>query len=566
MSGVAVRLGLVLLVLVTLTTGPAPVARADPVNVRTYPGPAYSPQVARSPTSAGSQSKVWFHADAWWALMLEPTGRAVRVSELLPDHTWRPTPAVVNIDAIDSGDALPDGDGVHVVSRMIDGSLRYVRLQFDAATRNYVAGPSSLVTTRGPRAPATIAEDSTGRLWVAYSTAAELAVTFSDDGGATWAVENVLAEIGTGSSAEASALVSYDNRVGLLWSDQATGAFEFASHLDGTDVLAWTRETARLGPRAGDHISLRRIDGETDTLVAAVKTSPGDLGELPDDVLIEVLVRTPDGVWSGVPVSTVADGLDDPVLQVDSVTGTLHLFATADDDIVTKQADLADLQFEPGPGRLFLLGAEGRLGQPSVAKNPVNSRSGQVVLVSDTGSLTYRHAEAPIISPEPVADPTDVTPPVAPTLLQGRVSSHEVVDLSWADATDGDRWVAARNGVPVQGYVVLRDGVEVATVPSTFFHDEARVGKDATSEVTIRYEVVAVDATGNRSPPAVIEVVLPRYRPEQDPTLVGLILLGVAAVAGLLAVRRVRLSQTMRLRPAWTEGRARPRTGGQPAA
>ena len=91
-------------------------AVADPVNARTYPGPAYSPQVATAARRArGHQSKVWFHAGAWWALMLEPTGRAVRVSELLPDHTWRPTSAVVNPDAIDAGDALVDGDDVHVV-------------------------------------------------------------------------------------------------------------------------------------------------------------------------------------------------------------------------------------------------------------------------------------------------------------------------------------------------------------------------------------------------------------------------------------------------------------------
>jgi hypothetical protein len=560
--GRAARLGLALLATAAMTVGQVPLAVAAPVNIRTYPGPAYSSQVARPPTLAGSQSKLWFHADAWWALMFDPTARSVRVAELMPDHTWRPTPAVVNADALDSGDALPDGDDVHVVSRMFDGSLHYVRLRFDHATRAYSTTPSTLVTTRGPRAPATIAKDSTGRLWVAYATAAELAVTYSDDGGLTWAASNVLAEIGTGSSAEASALVSYDNRIGLLWSDQATGSFQFASHLDGDSVLSWSRETARAGPRAGDHISLRSVDGPTDTLVAAVKTSPGDLGELPEDVLIEVLVRTPEGTWSSVPVSTVADGLDDPVLQIDQVTGTLHLFASANDDVVAKQAPLNDIQFPPGPGRLFVLGSEGRLIQPTVAKAPVDTRSGQVVLVSDTGTLTYRHGEAPILSPAPVPDASDVTPPAAPTLLQGRASSHDTVDLSWAEGTDGDRWAAARNGVPVQGYVVLRDGVEIATVTSTFLHDEPRAGEDLSSEKDVRYEVVAVDSSGNRSPAAVIDVLLPRYRPEQDPTLVGLGLLGLAAVAGALAVRRAWLSQTMTLRPARALGRSTLRTGG----
>ena len=556
------RLGLVLLATAALTVGQTPLVQAAPVNVRTYPGPAYSAEVARAPTGAGSQSKVWFHAGAWWALMLEPTGTAVRVNELMPDHSWRPTSAVVNPDAIDTGDALRDGDDVHVVTRTSDGSLQYVRLRFDPATREYQVAPSVLVTTRGPRAPATVAEDSTGRLWVAYATAAELAVTYSDDGGLTWAATNLLAEIGTGASAEAAALVSYDNRIGLLWSDQATGSFEFASHLDGDSVLTWTRETARAGPRAGDHISLRRVDGPEDTLVAAVKTSPGDQGELPEDVLIEVLVRTPDGTWSSVPVSTVADGLDDPVLQIDEVTRTLHLFASADDDVVTKRAPLDDIEFDSGPGRLFVLGAEGRLFQPSVSKDVVDSLSGQMVLVSDMDGLVYRHGEAPVVSPERVPDASDVTPPEAPTLLQGRVLSHEAVALSWAEATDGDRWVAARIGVPVQGYVVLRDGVEAASVEATFLRDEPRSGSDLTGEAAVTYEVLAVDDAGNRSPAARIDVVLPPYRPVQDPTLVGLGLLGLAAVAGLLALRRAWISQAMTLRPARSRDPSRTRVGG----
>ena len=60
--------------------------------------------------------------------------------------------------------------------------------------------------------------------------------------------------------------------------------------------------------------------------------------------------------------------------------------------------------------------------------------------------------------------------------------------------------------------------------------------RDLLFHIPSRYEdrrqawpvVDAADTAGNRSPPAVIEVVLPRYRPEQDPTLVGFSLLGLA--------------------------------------
>ena len=272
--GDAVRSTLVLLATVALVVGTAPLAVAAPLNARTYDGPAYSAQITTAPTGAGDQSKLWFHADAWWAMLLEPTGRAVRVFELMPDHTWRPTSAVINPDAGDAGDARRDGDTVHVVSRRSDGALYYVRLTFDPATRDYRAAAPVLVTDRGPRSSATIAKDTTGRLWVAYATAAEVVVLNSIDGGLTWSLPVLFASTGTGSDPEAVAMEPFDTHMGILWSNRSTGTFEFAAHRDADPPGVWSRELARGGPSAGDRISLRRVDGTpSDTLVAAVVTT-----------------------------------------------------------------------------------------------------------------------------------------------------------------------------------------------------------------------------------------------------------------------------------------------------
>jgi hypothetical protein len=463
----------------------------------------------------------------------------------MADHTWRATSAVTNPDAGDGGDALQDGDTVHVVSRRNDGSLWYSKLTFDPATRDYIAAPSILVTDRGPRSPATIVKDSTGRLWVCYATATEVVVVNSADGGTTWALPAILGTTGTGPDPEAASIVAYDDRVGVLWSDRSAGAFEFASHLDGDDPAVWTRERARTGATAGDRVSLRRIPGEAgDTLMAAVKTTPGNQGEAANLPLIELLVRAPGGAWTSVPVSTIADGLDQPMLSVDLETRSLYLFAAADGDIVAKQTSLDELSFEPGRGSMFVFGGDGRLLEPSAPRD-VGSRSGVVVLASDVRRLGYFHAEAPIVAPEPVVDPNDVTPPDAPALLQGRAEDSNSVILSWAEVTEKGRWSAARDGLPVREYVVSRNGEAINTVTTTYIRDQPRAETDAAAAISVDYVVQAVDDAGNRSEPATITVDLPAADTGRSTgQLVGLGLLGLAlplaGAVGYVTYRRRR--------------------------
>lgn len=529
-----------LLIVVAVAIGPvlATSAAADPGSARTYPGPPYGNDVATPPTRNENQSRLWFHADAWWALLLEPGTRALRVYELRPDHTWRPTGAVVNTDAVDTGDALRDGDLVHVVSRARDESLQYTRLSFDPAIHEYRADPPLVVTTRGSLAPANIAKDGRGRLWIGYAAGGNVVVTYSDDGGRDWGRMIALATADTSETPELAAMVAFDDRIGILWSDQRQGAFMFATHRNGDLPETWTVETALAGPgQADNHISLKRVRGAAgDTLVAVVKTSQGDEGEPPDSALLEVLIRAPGGLWSKVPFSTVADGLDSPVLLVDEINQTLHVFATDGNDIVTKRAPIADIRFPPGKGDLFVLGSAAVLTDPTVTKDPVDPRSGIVVLTSGSEDHSYRHAELPVSDPAPQPDPDDRTPPTTPQGLHGEATGPGTVTLAWAESSDGGRWTPAANGVPVQGYVISRDGVDVETITTTSYEDHPRDPSNA-SETSIRYAVAAVDQAGNQSAPAEIVVDLPPA-PSQMPSVIGAALLGLGMVAAGLGVRR----------------------------
>lgn len=551
-------LGLLVLLAALVVGGVTP-ATADPAaSPQTYHGAGYSRDYTTPPTSSENQSKLWFHADAWWALVVEPAGRTVRVHELMPDHTWRPTSAVIQADAGDVGDALRDGDAVHVVTRAADASLLYVHLTFDPAARDYRVAAPVLVTTRNSTSPPTIVKDAAGALWVGYANATNVVVTRSVDDGFTWGRVTTLSTEGPGGTAEVGALVAYDDRVGMLWSDQSTGSFRFASARAGEDPPVWAHEVAVAAPFAADnHVSVGRIPGEAgDTLVAAVKTAHGDQTGDPAAGMINLLVRAPGGQWSEVLVSTVENGLNDPIVQVDLASRSVHVFASYRGSIVRKSSPMDAIAFERGTGSTFVNGTGSQLGNPTGTKDPVDARSGLVILASDWHSTTYRHAELSL-GPPP-ADAGDQVPPTSPPAVQAQVLSPGSVALSWGPATDGNRWVPGGTGVPVAGYIVSRDGVEVATVTATGLRDEVPGTPEAAGPRSVEYAVTSVDASGNRSAPASLTVELPAAQQSGPLVLVAAGLLVLACVlAGGYLVYRWRVARGARLphdaRPAREE-------------
>jgi hypothetical protein len=105
--------------------------------------------------------------------------------------------------------------------------------------------------------------------------------------------------------------------------------------------------------------------------------------------------------------------------------------------------------------------------------------------------------------------------------------------------TAGDHWVPAASGVPVAGYVVSRDGVDVGTVTTTSWRDRPR--RDPKSDLTLTYEVAAIDGAGNRSDPAPVVVELPADQASRTPGLVGFALVGLATICAGLAARHAGL-------------------------
>src|SRR6058998_3169702 len=80
----------------------------------------------------------------------------------------------------------------------------------------------------------------------------------------------------------------------------------------------------------------------------------------------------------------------------------------------------------------------------------------------------------------------DTTPPSTPTGLTGTAAGSTAANLSWSASTDN---------VGVTAYILLRNGVQVATPAATSFTDTG-----LSAATTYSYTVAARDAAGNISP------------------------------------------------------------------
>src|SRR6266516_6041468 len=83
---------------------------------------------------------------------------------------------------------------------------------------------------------------------------------------------------------------------------------------------------------------------------------------------------------------------------------------------------------------------------------------------------------------------TDSTPPTQPINLQGNAVSPIRVDLTWSPSTDDSGSVS---------YEILRDGTQIETSGAASFSDTSVL-----PNTTYTYTVVAVDPSGNTSPPS----------------------------------------------------------------
>ncbi len=476
-----------LVVLATGVSTPTSTAAAgdDPL-VASYADYSYAAGVDR-PTADKPQSKLWYAYGSWWALMATRDDGTVHIFELTRQHSWRDTDVVVDTRPNSTGDVLWDGSEAYVASRASDGPVQVSRFTFDDAARTWSRGSPVELVGEGGVPSATLAKDSLGRLWLTYTEDQQVWVAHTTEQDRDWTAPFPPAVPDSSvSSDDISSVVGFDNKIGVMWSDQVSDRFVFAVHEDGDDDAQWSVEVASKGYLEVDnHISLATAPSADGTQVlAAVKTSQDDIPGVPTAAeQIAVLLRSPSGEWTSVPAGTVADGHTRPILVVDSANRQVYLVAAVEGSgVYYKRSPLTEISFPDGRGEPLMAVPGRSIGNPTASKAAVSDDGGIVVLATAAGTGKYYHAEIALPAPPGRAD---AVPPRRPESLFAAASAGCQVELLWPPASDD---------VGVLRYEVRRDDRVLARTTSTGYLDPS-AGCDATH----RYAVTTVDTSGNAS-------------------------------------------------------------------
>ncbi len=482
------RMGLALSVCLVLVSlggfSPAQAAQSNPV---TYQDQTYAGLVTTPPTADKPQSKLFFGQGSWWAIMLDSDGK-FRIHELMPDHSWRIAGNVVDDRVASTADLLYDGTKLYVASRDPSSPLEVTRMSFEPVTRSWTVdlGFPKAVNSGGSESAA-IEKDSTGRLWVTYTRSLKVWVTHTTTDDQTWTTPTQ-PQVGdtTISADDLSGLISFQGKIGLMYSDEESEKFSFAVHKDGDPDSTWSYESITNGALfADDHLNLKNVsDDPSGRVYAVVKTSKNDPTDAPPtDPLIELLVRESDGTWHQHVVATVADEWTRPQVQIDTVNKRVLVFGTAPikgGTIYEKSASINDLSFPSGRGTPYVTFNGAYINNASGTKQPLTQQSG-VVIMASSGNPDFRYYHT-----EQSLTPDDADqPPSAPGKPVASATSSKV-DLTWAASSD-DKGVAS--------YTVMRDGVPIGTSTTPSYTDSA-----VTPSTTYEYTVVAKDTAGQSSP------------------------------------------------------------------
>ncbi|MDH3217801.1 MAG: T9SS type A sorting domain-containing protein [Candidatus Krumholzibacteria bacterium] len=336
------RAWILMLSLVSLGFHAARAASADPTPL--------DPVAVTVNTGEKPQSKVWFHADAWWSVLCKASGswllklQGTQWTEVLSLSTSTNAKADVKVD----------GDVVHIL--LFEGTAsQLVSAEYVTAAGTYVPWTlrptaSSLTLDSGVEV-ATIDIDSQGRMWLASDGLTTINVRHSDSPYSSWSNGY---KIETGVSTDDICLVTAmpDGTVGVLWSNGSTKRFGFKTHEDGANPKRWSEDEVPAsqsamdgvgGGMADDHLNVAvASDG---TLYATVKTSY----DTPGFPVIALLVRRPGGTWDDLYEVSQSGTRGIVFLSETSHTVTVvykdGTSAASDEAVVARQSPTSNISF-----------------------------------------------------------------------------------------------------------------------------------------------------------------------------------------------------------------------------
>ncbi len=380
-----------------------PASAADTVGI---PGPFRGSAVSSRGAEATGQkpeSKLFYTPDGiWWAALglAKDVTPGVYLFRLDPTG-WTPVLLLPESDPWAKADASYDADASELLVSLRDNkpgtetnprvSLLH-RLSYDGSGGWTAQGTPTAITTANVET-ITVAKDSTGRIWVAFEQSAAIKAGYLSVGGSAFTFRRV-SDTGV-TSDDIAAVVAYGpGRIGVLWSDQASQRFLFASRDDTAprSRTSFTIEEA-FGAATGcpvtastacadDHLNIKAVG---DTLYATVKTSLNDaLVPSPADPLVMLLRRTSTG-WSPVQVSDVTSNFTRPIVVVDPLADEVHVFANVlgGDTYVWHATASAPVFEAPIP---WTTDDVYTLSNPTSTKQTVSASTGLIAMTSTPGT------------------------------------------------------------------------------------------------------------------------------------------------------------------------------------
>ena len=439
------------------------------------------------------ESKLWFNDGFWWASMQPSTGGGFFIYKLDPNtDSWVSTGTPLDNRNGSRADTLWD-DGskkLYVATQVYsaDGGTtgtgssfeaRLYRFSYNSSTYTLdnLSGTSSkyAVIRSGLKSETlVIAKDSLGTLWATWTqkgtpTSTNLVkvshTVGTNDG--VWSAPVTLpvgGSIGmTTANDDISTIIAFkvgvQNRIGVLWSNQADDKDYFAwrADTDDPDSAIWTGETALSGTlQADDHVNIKT--DSSGQLYAVVKTSL--TGANP---LIKLLRRTTGGSWNDFVVGIANVGSNTrPILELEEngSGNVLHVFMTgvrtsggngqSGGDIFEKTSPTSSISFPSGLGTTVIRDdASAKMNNVTSTKQNVNSSTGIVMLAFNDTTDFYWHGK------ESLAAPTDPQP----AFTQDTTSGPNPLTVQFTDQSTG-------TGISNHDWTFGDGGTSTATSPS----------------------------------------------------------------------------------------------------
>jgi uncharacterized repeat protein (TIGR02543 family) len=365
------------------------------------------------PTAEKPESKLWWNDGYWWGTLWSPGADAYRIHRLEPaTQSWVDVGPDIDDRPGSLGDALWDGQKLYIASHIYGGrsqqssnttaalSARLYRYSYNSSTNTYSLDSGFPVLVNNAQSETLVLEkDSNGKLWVTWTQAKRVYVNRSLGDDLTWGTPFVLPVQGSNlDSDDISSVIAFgNNKIGVIWSNQADLKCYFAFHLDSNADTDWEpRETAladaNLGAVADDHLNLKMMADGGGTIYCITKTSLGNSNA----PAIYMLRRNSSGVWSKFVVAMGSEDYTRAILVIDEENRELYAFAKSDNStpgtIRMKKTSLDNPAFPPGLGSPFIMSSSERdINDPTASKHNVNSTTGLLILASDATDRYYMH-------------------------------------------------------------------------------------------------------------------------------------------------------------------------------